>query len=389
MTSPSRDTTVGVYRCSDYDYDRVKACVDRIGTELLGGWGTFIPDGASVLIKPNFLKPATAAQCVSPHPVVVKAIAAACREAGAGKIIIGDSPGFSTAQKVAAKCGILDIANELGIEVVNFTESTAITAPPEFFHRQFSIAREAAEADIIINLPKFKTHAMMTMTLAVKNLYGLFVGKQKGRWHFQCGRDYHHFARLLVELAYSVKPAVSILDAVIGMEGNGPGSGSPRQLGFLAASRDMLSLDRVALDIAGVDPEQVPIFDAGRACGLDSALDSIPLIGDPVEPLKINDLKQAAHMDVQGPPYMRPLSWLIKRFVTVKPMVDAKACKGCRICLEACPAESIIQKQNTGPVSIDHNTCIRCFCCQELCPEGAIMAKEALGVKMMKALGLE
>ena len=389
MTLPAQDKKVSLYRCESYNYAEVKQIIARAGDDLLGGWKAFIPGGAKVLLKPNFLKAATPEQVVCTHPSVVKAVAELCREAGAGKIIIGDSPGFGSAPKVAEKSGVLKIAGELGIEVVEFTESVTVAAPAHFLHRHFTIAREVAEADVVINLPKFKTHAMMVLTLAVKNLYGAFVGKQKARWHFQCGRDYNNFARLLVELAYTVRPAVSILDAVVGMEGNGPGSGTPRKLGFLAASRDMISLDRVVTEIAGIAPELMHTLAMADKMGFDTALEHIPVMGDSISSLRIKDLKPAAHMHVEGPPALRIVSGLLRRYMTTMPLVDKKACKGCGICMKACPAEAIDLEAPGSPVKIKHAACIRCFCCQELCPEGAIAAKDAMGVRLLKALGLE
>jgi uncharacterized protein (DUF362 family)/NAD-dependent dihydropyrimidine dehydrogenase PreA subunit len=387
MTRPDQENMVSVQKCGGYYYPDVKQAIIKMGKDILGGWETFIPSGAKILLKPNLLRPATAEQAVSPHPAVVRAVAEVCLDAGAGNIIIGDSPGYGTAQKVAAQCGILDVARDLGIKVIDFTESVSVPAPEDFLHRNFSIAREVAEADIIINLPKFKTHAMMTLTLAVKNLFGVFAGRQKARWHFQSGRNYNHFARLLMELAYTVKPAVSILDAITGMEGNGPGRGTPRAMGFLAASRDMVSLDRVAVEISGVNPERIYTLQAAREMGFNTDLEGIRVAGDSIAAVKIHDLKLAAHMAVEGPRFLRPLSWVVRRYATTRPSIDKSACKACGICMEACPAGSISQPAINEPVAISHETCISCFCCQELCPEGAITAKDALGVKLMQALG--
>ena len=386
MALPQQDRTVTVRRCASYDYALVKEAVIKLGEDSAGGWASIIPRGSKVLIKPNLLTPATAEQCVSPHPAVVRALVELCRDAGAASVTIGDSPGFGTAQKVAAKCGILDTARELGVEVVDFADSVTVPAPAGFHNRSFSIARDIVEADVVINLAKFKTHAMMVMTLAVKNMFGAFVGKQKAQWHLQSGRSQDHFARMLVELAYTVKPAISVLDAVIGMEGNGPNSGTPRKLGFLAASRDMVSLDRVACAITGVAPDTVYIFKAARDLGLAVDLEGIRLAGDPIEPLKITDLKPASMMHVEGPAYFRPVAGLLRRLLTAWPAVDASRCKGCGICREACPASAITQPAPGACVRIDDETCIRCYCCQELCPEGAIAPRDAWGLRMLKKL---
>ena len=386
MPLPPQDRTVSVRSCASYDYPLVKEAVAGLGQDIAGGWASLIPRGSKVLIKPNLLTAATAEQCVSPHPAVVRALVELCRDAAAASIIIGDSPGFGTAQKVAAKCGILDAARELGVEVVNFADSVTVPAPAGFHNRSFSIARDIVEADVIINLAKFKTHAMMAMTLAVKNMFGAFVGRQKAQWHLQSGRSQDHFARMLVELAYTVKPAVSVLDAVIGMEGNGPNSGTPRKLGFLAASRDMVSLDRVACAITGVAPDTIYIFKAARELGLAVDLDGIKLAGDPVKPLTITDLKPASMMHVEGPTFFRPFAGLLRRLLTAWPAVDASRCKGCGICREACPAAAIAQPIPGACVRINDEKCIRCYCCQELCPEGAIAPRDAWGLRMLKKL---
>jgi len=380
---------VSLYHCADYTCPEVKAAVAKIGTDLRGGWSRIIRPGATVLIKPNLLKPALPEQAVSPHPAVVRAVAELCLEAGAGRIMIGDSPGIGSARKVAERCGLLAVARDLGIEVIEFAESVEIAAPQGFVHRSFRVARPVAEADIIVNLPKFKTHAMMVLTLAVKNLYGALVGKQKARWHFQSGRNYDHFARLLLELAYTIKPAISILDAVVGMQGNGPGNGSPRHLGFLAGSEDMLCLDRIATEISGIDPARIYTLQVAKSLGCDIELSHIPLAGDPLSMFKIADLEPAGPMSVEGPRMLRPLAWPLRRFMTTRPTLDRKACKGCGLCVQACPALSISQAEPHRPVSINQATCIRCFCCQELCPEGAIKAQDAVGVRILKALGWE
>jgi uncharacterized protein (DUF362 family)/ferredoxin len=386
MTLPLQDRTVTVRRCASYDYPLVKKAVVKLGEDIAGGWASIIPRGSKVLIKPNLLTAATAEQCVSPHPGVVRALVELCRDAGAASITIGDSPGFGTAQKVAAKCGILDTARELGVAVVDFADSVTVTAPAGFHNRSFSIARDIVEADLIINLAKFKTHAMMVMTLAVKNMFGAFVGKQKAQWHVQSGRSQDHFARMLMELAYTVRPAFSVLDGIIGMEGNGPNSGTPRKLGFLAASRDMVSLDRVACAITGVAADRVYIFKAAEGLGLASDMEGIQLRGDPIEPLRISDLKPAALMHVEGPAFFRPVAGLLRSLLTTRPAVDSNRCKGCGICLKACPAEAIVQTGPKACVHINDAACIRCYCCQELCPEGAISPQDAWGLRMLKKL---
>jgi len=383
----SHPSNVVLRKCFSYDEAQVKQAVVDIGDQLFNGWDSFIPNGASVLLKPNLLSQADVSRAVTTHPAVVKAVAEVCRDAGAGRIMIGDSPAIVSARKVASKCGIFEIAEELGIEVIDFVDNEIVRTPEKFLHRHLTIAGEAVNADIIINLPKLKTHGIMVLTLAVKNLYGLFIGKQKTMWHFQSGRDKQFFSRLLLELAYTVKPALSIIDAVVGMEGNGPGSGTPRTLGFLAGSTDMISLDRVVTEILGVDPERIPVLQVAKQLGRETGLDHMDVIGDAVNDLKIDDFKLAGAMNIDGPGFARPLSWLLSTCLTTKPCVDKAACQGCGICCKVCPVQSIKLVGSEKIAVINHSDCIRCFCCQELCPEGAITVKDSVGVKMISALG--
>ena len=389
MAEQNNIKPVYLQQCGNYNYLQIKKTVLNIGTALVGGWDAFIPDGAKVLLKPNLLISSDSSKAITTHPLIVKAVAEICMKSGASKVTIGDSPAMGSTRKVAEKTGVLSAAEEACAEIGDFTESTQVSAPDGFMHRNFTIAKEVIDADIIINLPKFKTHALMTLTLSVKNLYGLFVGKQKMRWHLQSGRDYDYFARLLVELAYTVKPSLSIIDAIVAMEGNGPSSGTPRNLGFIAASEDMLCLDSVCTEIAGVKPDKMYTLKVAEEIGFKTDFKDIPLKGDPVDLFKVTDLKLASTMAIEGPLIIRPFVWILRPLCTVKPFVNKSLCLSCGICMNACPPQCISLSKSKGVVSIDHNKCIRCFCCQELCPEGAIHAKDSIGVKILKALSLE
>ncbi len=389
MTTKNNSKPVYLHKCNEYDYSEIKKAILNIGKELVGGWDAFIPDGAKVLLKPNLLISSDPSKAITTHPFIVKAVAEVCKESGASKVIIGDSPALGSTRKVAEKTGVLSAADETFAEIGDFTESVQVSTEKGFMHRSFTIAKEVTDADIIINLPKFKTHALMVLTLSIKNNYGLFVGKQKMRWHLQSGRDYDYFARLLVELAYTAKPSLSIIDAIVGMEGNGPSNGTPRDLGFIAASEDMVSLDSVCTEISGVKPDKNYCLKVAKEMGFKTDLKDIALKGDPLELFKINDLKLASTMAIDGPLIIRPFVWILRPLCTIKPYVNKDLCKGCGICMRSCPPQSISLSESKDFVSIDHNKCIRCFCCQELCPEGAIHARDSIGVKILRALGLE
>jgi len=141
-----------------------------------------------------------------------------------GKMFIGDSPSFGTSESVSKKCGILDVAKSFGVECVTFKESRKIPPADGRIYHDLPLATDALDADVVINVPKLKTHAMMTMTLGVKNLFGCVVGMTKTQWHLKAGQDIGAFARMLVEINDLVAPELTIMDGVIGMDGNGPGS---------------------------------------------------------------------------------------------------------------------------------------------------------------------
>ena len=221
---------------------RVRAAIVPL-LEPLGGMGAFVRPGERVLLKPNMLSVKSPEQAVTTHPAVVRVVAELVREAG-GQVLIGDSPGIGGFQRVADKSGIARAAAESGAELVEFNDTVDLPGSGTF--RRITLARAYWEADKIINLPKLKTHEMMTMTCAVKNLFGAVVGAEKAGWHLKAGTSREQFARLLLEIYLLKKPALNIVDAIVAMEGNGPGSGDPLQVGALIAGVNPVAVDVVA-----------------------------------------------------------------------------------------------------------------------------------------------
>jgi uncharacterized protein (DUF362 family) len=245
--SPSAVTIV---KCPDYDRERLQAAV-REAIELLGGMNAFVKPGDRVLIKPNLLKASPAEHAVVTHPEFIRAVIRLVHEAGA-RALVGDSPGFGELRRVCEKSGVMDVIEEEGAEIAELDEVVKVNNHGQFHH--FEIARAAHEADAVINLPKLKTHGMMTLTGAVKNLFGCVPGRRKVQWHFNAGVNRDAFARMLVELCMLIKPRLTIMDAVVGMEGNGPGSGDPRAIGLVIAGQDPVAVDVVSGSVVGADP---------------------------------------------------------------------------------------------------------------------------------------
>lgn len=370
-------TTVSIKSCLTYDREAIDAAI-REAVDLLGGIESFVRRGDRVLIKPNLLKAAAPEAAVTTHPEVVRAVIRIVHEAG-GAVIVGDSPGIGDFRRVCEKTGILAVVEEEGAALVDLNEAVAVKNQGRF-HR-FEVSRIAAESDAIINLPKFKTHGMTVLTGAVKNLFGCIPGKRKIQWHFNSGVNHEAFTRMLVELTGLLKPRLTIMDAVVGMEGNGPGSGDPRRLDALFASPDPVALDVVAAAMVGLKPEELPVIRAAAAAGIgETALTRIQLLGDPLGMVKHFRLPAREHLEWRLPDWMRRT---LKDGLTTRPVINNRECIQCGICRDHCPQQAI---SGHGPgLVIDYRNCIRCFCCQEFCPRGAITVGKGWMLKLIRS----
>lgn len=359
---------VSLIRCSGYDTGEVARAVGR-AVELVGGMGSYVRAGSRVLIKPNMLAPKHPDKAVTTHPEVVRAVVRLVREAG-GMPVIGDSHAIGSFSKVTDTTGISMVAMEEGVELVELSDAVEVRGAGTF--KYFEIAREVVEADHVINLPKAKTHGQMLLTLAVKNLFGCVPGRRKVQWHFRSGVDRNAFATMLVELHNVIKPTLSIVDAVVGMEGNGPGSGTPRNIGLIAAGADAFSLDMVLSSIMCVQPYRLPTTRAAMKAGFAPAdLSGIECVGDFTSPVaaRVEGFKLPSTSSLEWT-IPEPMRRLLKDALTTRPRVDARACEKCMVCQNACPAGAISEGKDA--VVINYRDCIRCFCCQEMCPVGAI-----------------
>jgi len=363
---------VSLQALPDYQPQHVEKAL-KLLLEPLGGISAFVKPGQKVLIKPNLLSGKLPEKAVTTHPEIVRQVILLVKQTGAD-IIVGDSPGLGTSEAVAEKCGILDVIKETGVRFAPFEESVPVTLQTGTFHH-LEVAREALEADVIINLPKLKTHQMMGYTGAVKNLFGLVVGKRKVRLHLQAGTNKAFFALMLLELAERFKPALTIMDAVIGMEGNGPGSGEPIQLGALLASPHPVALDTIATAMVNLEEQQVWTQKVARETGRDGCrFNELQLYGTPFEQLQTKRFKPAQNADINfGIP--RPLKNLLKNAMTARPEIT-DACKLCGQCVTHCPPQAM--SLHDKKVSIKYDRCIRCFCCQELCPHNAIDTRQGI-----------
>ena len=372
--------TVSIVKTDGYDVEGLRLAVIKL-LDPIGGMEAFVNCGERVLLKPNMLAAKAPDLAVTTHPALVQVVAELVRDAG-GIVLIGDSPGIGGFARVAEKSGISDAAHKSGAALVGFDETVELQGHGTF--RSIRLARAYYEADKVINLPKLKTHEMMTMTCAVKNLFGAVVGTEKAGWHLKAGRSQQLFAQLLIEIYQLKKPALNIVDAVVAMEGNGPGSGDPITLGLLIAGINPVAVDVVAGRLAGIPADLLHIEREAVRLGLPGAvIDDIEICGVSMEAASVSRFKLPTGLDVQfGLPGF--LTKALKNHLTSYPVANKKTCVLCGICRDACPPLAITI-QNSA-LSVDIARCIRCWCCRELCPHNAMNAKKGLLLKVLTLL---
>lgn len=370
MTS-STSPLVSLQRQHGYEISGVQAAVRQVLAPL-GGMSAFVSPGARVLLKPNLVAGFAPERAVTTHPAVFQAVAELAIEAG-GVVVAGDSPGLGRGESAARRAGLADVARKLGVEWMAFTPREVEIK--DGVYPRLTLAAEALDADVVINLPKLKTHCQMGLTLAVKNLFGTVVGADKFQWHYRAGTDRLVFGRLLDEICRTINPALTILDAIVGMDGNGPTSGTPNPTGFLAAAADPWALDAIAADIVEFPRENLFWLQAAVARG-ETAWQQAQTCG--VEPLSLRPetwrIPVTRELDLLSIPFAGHapfLGRLLRRLITLYPRANPDTCVVCKKCMEVCPA-SAISLNTAGKIKIDEGRCIRCYCCHELCPHDAM-----------------
>jgi uncharacterized protein (DUF362 family)/Pyruvate/2-oxoacid:ferredoxin oxidoreductase delta subunit len=371
---------ISIGHVDGYEYGRLREAVVEL-LEPLGGIGAFAGPGERVLLKPNMLAARPPEAAVTTHPALVRVMAELVRGTGA-RVMIGDSPGIDGFQRVAERTGIGRAALESGAELVSFDETVDLRGEGTF--RRITLARAYWEADRVINLPKLKTHEMMTMTCAVKNLFGAVVGTEKAEWHLRAGTSRQLFARLLLDIYLLKKPTLNVVDAVVAMEGDGPGSGDPVNLNTLIAGVNPVAVDVVAARLAGLPSGMLHVEREAERMGLaGSGEEELELVGGGTEEFPRHRFRLPKGLDVQfGLPGF--LKRLLRRHLTARPVVDRKRCVLCGICRDACPPR-VIRIRNSA-LTIDEGRCIRCWCCRELCPRDAMELRHGVLIKVVAAL---
>ena len=369
-----------VYAASCPDYAQAEGAI-RALVEQMGGMGWFVRPGERIVLKANLLRAAPPESAICTHPAVVEAVAKLVKEAG-GTPVICDSPGGAlhkegVLRSLYEKTGMAAAAAAAGAELAMDASTRTVSLPEGKVLRQAEIISPVAEADGVIDLCKMKTHVLMSMTGAVKNLFGVIPGLSKVGYH-ATHPDHATFADVLLDLTGYVKPRLSLMDGILAMEGDGPGSsGTPRQAGLLLAAANPLALDTAAGAIMNLPRKDNPVLLAAERRGLTPCrMEDVELIGGTVEELRMADYKFPAStksnlMDFLGP-LARPAERLCKKALSQTPRIDGAKCVGCGICAKSCPGQAIAMTAPGKKARISQNACIHCYCCHELCPQKAV-----------------
>jgi uncharacterized protein (DUF362 family)/NAD-dependent dihydropyrimidine dehydrogenase PreA subunit len=346
------------------EYESMRQAVDR-------AFELFPLDirGKSVLIKPNVLRASEAKEGIATHPAVLRAVVEKVEAGGPASIVVGDNPGifsYGANEDAFIKTGLMEAAKGYYRNIGNDLQKVDFN--PEFMPT-VGVSTAVMDADLIISLPRFKTHGLTVITGAIKNSYGILPGAQKAKLHRIAGNA-ERFHEILVDVFRLRVPDLFIVDAVVGMEGNGPASPDLRHIGLLLASDNAVALDAVIAVMMGVEPALLGFLRKARQVGLgDYELSTIDVIGElkRLPDFKLPPLSGEANLGDAR------IQKLVHGKTVLRPQADPLLCTGCGTCVSQCPVSALTI--NDRFPEVNEGTCVRCFCCQEICPEKAIVLK--------------
>lgn len=365
---------VVVVRASDYELGSVRPAVEQ-ALDLIGGLESVVRPGARVFVKINHLPPPSPPERgIITHPKLAEAMLILLRDI-TPHITIGDDIHLANPDGFTVS-GYRDLCRRLSVELLNLRERGFVRIPcAGVILREVFLARAVAEADVLINLPKLKTHSLTLFTGAVKNMYGAIPAGLRTRYHGEYPKP-TEFSQLLVDIFSVAKPHLTVMDGIVAMEGAGPANGALRSLGVVLASRDAVAVDAVASWIIGIDPFRVGTTKAANERGLGVGnLQGIEVLGEPIEAVPDFHLPPITAGEIVGR-FPRAFTGFVTRRLRSQPKVIIKRCVGCGACAAACPTEAA--QLRSGKARIDRRRCIQCMCCHEACRFGAITLSRPL-----------
>lgn len=370
-------SSVHVAKCTSYDRLPVTAAVrECLAVAAPAG---LIQPGTRVLLKPNVINDQPPERAVCTHPEVVRAVAEWALEQG-GAVTIGDQPGYALTEEANgafSHTGMIEacVGLDVTFRLLSRGGYEAVEPPQTFRLHPIQFARDVLAAEVVINLPKGKTHGQTVYTGAIKNMFGAVSPRQRLDVHL-VGK-FWALSEAIVDCYAARPPHLHLMDAVEVMEGMGPTQGTPRSLGALVASTDGVALDRVAQELMGFDPAEIATTIAAHNLGLgENDLAQIALSGTPLAELAIK-VEQSPVMRAE---HLGPLLPLLRYVVSARPRVERKACRACGACQGICPAGAVTIEDYA---LIDREKCVECFCCQEACPYDAIQVRRPLVYRLV------
>ncbi|MEA4965787.1 MAG: DUF362 domain-containing protein [Oscillospiraceae bacterium] len=371
---------VSIVPCASYDPAVCRVALLQV-LQPLGGLD-FVTPGMRIAVKANLVSALRPEKAATTHFALLGALADLLTARGA-EVVIGDSPGglYSApfVENVYRVAG-LEPLERPGVRLNrDFSQKTA-RFPAGKAAREFQYTGYLDNCDVLIDFCKLKTHGMMGLSAAAKNLFGTIPGTRKPEYHFQYP-DPRDFARMLVDLNEYWKPRLSIVDAVEAMEGNGPTAGTPRHVGALIAGLSPHRTDLFCADLIGLSRQAVPTLEAAFERGLIPACAAELSVTGDASTLRVPDFRSAgaqrSHLFSGALPGKlgQAQTRLLQQLIGSRPQVSRAACIGCGKCAEICPARAISMAHKVP--KIDRHACIRCFCCQEFCPMGAMKVHRA------------
>ncbi len=385
--SPSLNKNkVSLVSCESYDRVKVDEAVEE-AFELLGGPESIVEPSSRVFIKANALLPSTPEKCVTTHPEVVRAVVKQVMRV-TKKVTIGDCPGGGNAspylKRVYSRTGLESVAADTGA-ILNFDTSVReVTVKEGSQLKSITISNSMAQSDVLISLPKFKTHELVGITAAIKNLYGAVPGMTKFAYHSRFNNA-DDFANLLVDVCIAAAPKFHLVDAIESMQGEGPRQGEKILTGFIAAGQNPFAIDFLLMMLIGKD------YHANRALhfaierGLFSGRsEDIVVVGENPKNLSVSDFRLPLGKEQSAP----VPEFLMKKFaklLTAKPIVSPGICTGCGKCVEICPESAISMEK--GHARIKSERCIRCYCCHEICEFDAVSLSKPTLLRLARHFG--